>query len=141
MFDLIDGGFIIFMLGLAVAAIVIFLVRKGIQKLLHPVRKIKVQVAAIEMRDQNLNATARKLSTTPMNSGGRNSMQISHLAHAMVDDMLFTFYQLDNENKTIRLKIQANVGSNMAKVGDVGFVTYQDGWILGFEKTGNINDK
>ncbi len=138
MFAQIDSGFIIFMLALVVVAIVLFLLKKLWHKLFHPVRKRKVQVAAVEYQDQNLNAKARKLGSNPM-GGNRSALQVSHLAHSMVDDMLYTFYQTELENKTIRLKIQANAGANMAKVGDIGYVTYQDGWILGFEKTGNVN--
>lgn len=139
MFAQIDNGFIIFMLVLVAAAIVIFLARRGLQKLLHPLRRVKVQVAAIEYQDQNLNAKARKLNTTPM-SGGRNSLQVSHLAHVMEDNMLFSFYQIENNNKTIRLKALASIGNNMAKVGDIGYVSYRGGMIEKFEKIGNIND-
>jgi hypothetical protein len=75
-----------------------------------------------------------------MNMSNRNSLQVSHLAHVMVDDMLFTFYQIGKDNKMIRLKIEASKGANMAQVGDIGFVTYQNGKILNFEKIGNINE-
>ncbi len=138
MFDLVDGGFLIFMLALAVIAVLVFLLRKLLKVLLHPVRKAKVQVASIEYQDQNLNAKARKLASNPM-GGNRSALQVSHLAHTMVDDMLFTFYQMGKDNKLMRLKVAANKGSNMAKVGDVGFVTYQNGQILAFEKIGSIN--
>jgi len=57
-----------------------------------------------------------------------------------VDDMLFTFYQMGKDNKLIRLKVAANKGGNMAKVGDIGYVTYQDGQILAFEKIANTNE-
>jgi len=139
MFDLIDGGFLIFMLALAAIAVLVFLLRKLLKVLLHPVRKAKVQVASIEYQDQNLNAKARKLASNPM-GGNRSALQVSHLAHSMVDDMLFTFYQMGKDNKLIRLKVAANKGGNMAKVGDIGYVTYQDGQILAFEKIANTNE-
>ena len=140
MFASVDSGFILFMLALALAAVIVFLIRIGMRKILHPVRKIKVQVAAIEYQDQNLNAKARKLNSNPM-GGNRSALQVSHLAHVMVDDMLFTLYAIENENKTMRLKAPAAIGNNMAKVGDIGYITYQDGRILSFEKTGSIVEK
>ena len=138
MFDF--GGFIVFMLILAGMAVLVFLLTKLLKRILHPVRRAKVQVAAFEYQDQNLNAKARKLSNTPMNMSNRNSLQVSHLAHVMVDDMLFTFYQIGKDNKMIRLKIEASKGANMAQIGDIGFVTYQNGKILNFERIGNINE-
>ncbi len=140
MFASVDSGFILFMLALALAAVIVFLIRIGMRKILHPVRKQKVQVAAIEYQDQNLNAKARKLASNPM-GGNRSALQVSHLAHVMVDDMLFTLYEIENENKLLRLKAPAAIGNNMAKVGDIGYITYQDGRILSFEKTGSIVEK
>lgn len=136
----LENGFWIFLLAVAGIGVFVFLLKKLFTVLLHPVRKAKVQVAAIEYQDQNLNAKARKLASNPM-GGNRSALQVSHLAHVMVDDMLFTFYQMGKDNKMIRLKIEANKGHNMARVGDVGFVTYQNGQILAFEKIGNINEK
>ena len=140
MFASVDSGFILFMLALALATIIVFLIRIGMRKILHPVRKQKVQVAAIEYQDQNLNAKARKLASNPM-GGNRSALQVSHLAHVMVDDMLFTLYAIENENKLLRLKAPAAIGNNMAKVGDIGYITYQDGRILSFEKTGSSVEK
>ena len=137
MFDF--GGFLIFMLALAAIAIAVVLLKKLLQVLLNPVRKAKVQVAAIEYQDQNLNAKARKLGSNPM-GGNRSALQVSHLAHVMVDDMLFSFYQMGKDNKMLRLKVASNTGANMAKVGDVGFVTYRNGQILAFEKIGSISE-
>ena len=135
----LESGFWIFMLIVAGIAVSVFLLKKLITVVLHPVRKAKVQVAAIEYQDQNLNAKARKLASNPM-GGNRSALQVSHLAHTMVDDMLFTFYRIEKDNQMLRLKIEANKGHNMAKVGDVGFVTYRSGQILEFEKIGNINE-
>ena len=78
MFASVDSGFILFMLALALAAVIVFLIRIGMRKILHPVRKQKVQVAAIEYQDQNLNAKARKLASNPM-GGNRSALQVSHL--------------------------------------------------------------
>lgn len=146
MFSLVDGGFIVFMLALIIVAILVFLLGKGLKKLLHPVRKAKVQVAGVERQDLSVNADARKLTSMPtsgkdvtpvMSNGGMTS---ANLAHAMVDNVFYTFYQLEKNNQKLKLKIPANIGTNMAKPGDIGYVTYQDGVILSFERIGNVND-
>lgn len=146
MFNLVDGGFLIFMAALAVTASLVFLIKIGLTKLLHPVRKTKVQVAGVERQDLSVNANARKLTSMPtsgkdvtpvMSNGGMTS---ANLAHAMVDNVFYTFYQLEKNNQKLKLKIPANIGTNMAKPGDIGYVTYQDGVILSFERIGNVND-
>lgn len=146
MFNLVDGGFLIFMAALAVTAGLVFLIKIGLTKLLHPVRKTKVQVAGVERQDLSVNANARKLTSMPtsgkdvtpvMSNGGMTS---ANLAHAMVDNVFYTFYQLEKNNQKLKLKIPANIGTNMAKPGDIGYVTYQDGVILSFERIGNVND-
>ena len=140
MFSLVDGGFIVFMLALIIVAILVFLLGKGLKKLLHPVRKAKVQVAGVERQDQNVNAAARKMTSTPLATNSKNGLPGGNLAHAIVDNVFYTFYQLDNENKKLKLKIPGSIGNNMAKPGDIGYVTYQDGVILSFERIGNVND-
>ena len=146
MFNLVDGGFLIFIAALAVTAGLVFLIKIGLTKLLHPVRKTKVQVAGVERPDLSVNANARKLTSMPtsgkdvtpvMSNGGMTS---ANLAHAMVDNVFYTFYQLEKNNQKLKLKIPANIGTNMAKPGDIGYVTYQDGVILSFERIGNVND-
>lgn len=146
MFNLVDGGFLIFMAALAVTASLVFLIKIGLTKLLHPVRKTKVQVAGVERQDLSVNANARKLTSMPtsgkdvtpvMSNGGMTS---ANLAHAMVDNVFYTFYQLEKNNQKLKLKIPANIGTNMAKPGDIGYVSYQDGVILSFERIGNVND-
>ena len=146
MFNLVDGGFLIFIAALAVTAGLVFLIKIGLTKLLHPVRKTKVQVAGVERQDLSVNANARKLTSMPtsgkdvtpvMSNGGMTS---ANLAHAMVDNVFYTFYQLEKNNQKLKLKIPANIGTNMAKPGDIGYVTYQDGVILSFERIGNVND-
>ena len=146
MFNLVDGGFLIFMAALAVTAGLVFLIKIGLTKLLHPVQKAKVQVAGVERQDLSVNADARKLTSMPtsgkdvtpvMSNGGMTS---ANLAHAMVDNVFYTFYQLEKNNQKLKLKIPANIGTNMAKPGDIGYVIYQDGVILSFERIGNVND-
>ena len=129
--------------GFIIAAIIIFLLRKGLDSVLHPIKKVKVQVANIERQDQNINAAARKMSAGFPVSGNRpstNQMQMSNMAHAMEDNLMFTFYLLDKDNKKIKLKIPSGIGNNMAKVGDIGYVTHQNGIILRFEKTGSVEE-
>ena len=95
MFNLVDGGFLIFMAALAVTAGLVFLIKIGLTKLLHPVRKAKVQVAGVERQDLSVNADARKLTSMPtsgkdvtpvMSNGGMTS---ANLAHAMAEQSMF----------------------------------------------------
>ncbi len=142
MVNQVDVGFIYFMLILIGTAILVFLIRKILQSVLHPIRKIKVQVAHIERQDLNINAAARKMSAGITMSGDRpttTQFQMTNMGHAMIDNLIYTFYMLDKDNKTIKLKIQADIGKNMAEIGDIGYVTCQDELILGFEKINNIN--
>ena len=138
-FSQAEAGFFCFMLSLIVLILLFWLIKKSLKSILHPLRKVKVQVAAKERQDKNINAVARKYTSSPF-SGKTNAMQAGDLAHTMVDDMIYTFYLLDKDHHQLKLKIEAGKGSSLAKVGDVGFVTYQDGKILGFEKIDNINE-
>ena len=142
MISQVDIGFLYFMLILIGIVILVFIIRKVLQHVLHPIRKVKVQVAHIERQDLNINAAARKMSAGVPMSGNRpntSQLQMSTMAHAMIDNFIYTFYMLDKGNKTIKLKIPVDIGKNMAKIGDIGYVTYQEGIILGFEKIKNIN--
>lgn len=142
MISQVDIGFLYFMLILIGVVILVFIVRKVLQHVLHPIRKVKVQVAHVERQDLNINAAARKMSAGLPMSGNRpntSQLQMSTMAHAMIDNYIYTFYMIDKGNKTIKLKIPVDIGKNMAKIGDIGYATYQDGIILGFEKITNIN--
>ena len=133
-----DAGLLYFVLIMIAAAVVVVLGRKILLKLLHPVKREKVQVAGAERQDQNINAAARKMSSM---SSGKFSMNTSNMAHAMVDNMLYTFYRLEHNNQKLKLKIPVNQGSNMAQVGDIGYVEYQNGTILSFEKIGTVQQE
>lgn len=142
MISQVDVGFLYFMLILVGVIILVFLARKLLQHVVHPIRKVKVQVAHIERQDLNINAAARKMSAGAPMSGNRpntSQLQMSTMGHAMIDNFIYTFYMLDKDHKTIKLKIPVDIGRNMAEIGDVGYVTYQDGIILGFERINNIN--
>ncbi len=138
----VDVGFVYFMLILIVVAILVFLIRKVLQRFLHPIRKVRVQVAHVERQDMNINAAARKMSAGVTMSGNRpgtTQFQMTNMGHAMIDNLIYTFYMLDKDNKKIKLKIQADIGKNMAEIGDIGYVIYQDESILRFERIENIN--
>ena len=138
----VDIGFLYFMLILIGVVICVFIFRKVLQHILHPIRKVKVQVAHVERQDLNINAAARKMSAGVTMSGNRpntSQFQMSNMGHAMIDNFIYTFYMLDKNNKTIKLKISVDIGKNMAEIGDIGYVTYQDGVILKFERIKNIN--
>ncbi len=140
----VDIGFLYFMLILIGSAMIVFIIRKVLQNVLHPIRKVRVQVAHIERQDQNINAVARKMSAGLSIQGNRptfTQLNMSNMGHAMEDNLIYTFYLQDEDNRKIKLKIQSDIGNNMAKPGDIGYVTYQDGFILSFEKTGNINEQ
>ncbi len=142
MISQVDIGFLYFMLILIGVVILVFIIRKLLQHILHPIRKVKVQVAHIERQDLNINAAARKMSAGLPMSGNRpntSQLQMTSMAHAMIDNYIYTFYMLDKDNKKIKLKIPVDIGKNMAEIGDVGYVTYQDGVILGFKRINNIN--
>ena len=142
MLSQVDVGFLYFMLILIGIVILVFLIRKAVQSLLHPIRKVRVQVAHIETQDLNINAAARKMSAGVTMSGDRpatTQFQMNNMGHAMIDNLIYTFYILDKDNKKLLLKIQVDIGKNMAEIGDIGYVTYQDELILGFEKIKNIN--
>ncbi len=143
-FSQIESGFLYFMLIFIGIVIVVLVIRRALRSILHPVKIERVQVANIERQDQNINAVARKMSAGFSMQGHRqsiNQLHMSNMGHAMVDNLIYTFYLLDEDNRKIKLKIQTNIGNNMAKVGDVGFVTHQNGIILKFEKNGNVNEK
>lgn len=142
MISQVDIGFWYFMLILIGVVICVFILRKALQYVLHPIRKVKVQVAHVERQDLNINAAARKMSAGVTMSGNRPNtsyFQMSSMGHAMIDNYIYTFYMLDKNNKTIKLKISVDIGKNMAEIGDIGYVTYQDGLILKFERIKNIN--
>ena len=132
----IDVGLLYFVLILITAVVLIFFGRKLLIRCLHPVKKARVQVVSMERQDLSVDAAARKLSTMP----GQNkySLGSSTLAHAMVENLFFTFYRLDRKNRKLRLKMPLSEAENMAKAGDIGVIEYQGDRLLHFEKTGNV---
>ena len=132
----IDVGLLYFVLILITAVVLIFFGRKLLIRCLHPVKKARVQVVSVERQDLSVDAAARKLSTMP----GQNkySLGSSTLAHAMVENLFFTFYMLDRKNRKLRLKMPLSEAENMEKAREIGVSEDQRDRLLQIEKTGNV---